>query len=1050
MKAKILIAVFLFASCFYAEAESVTNYWVKFDSNGGTGTMSNQLFTVDVEQALAPNVFTRSGYDFRGWATSSAGSVVYEDGAIVSNLTTAGSTNTLFASWIISSDLIYTQVINGVTWHYTAANGVATILNVSNGEYVSAVDTSLNGTLRIPVMIGSNKVEKIGDRAFYNCSSLIAMEISTNVTSIGDSAFFGCRGLTSVTIPNGVTSIGDEAFSGCRGLTSVTIPNGVTSIGDEAFSGCSGLTNVTISNGVTSIGDKTFYGCIGLTSVTIPNGVTSIGDEAFSGCSGLTNVTIPNGVTNIGRSAFDDTPFYNNLPDGLVVFGKVAYKLKGECPSEVVIPEGVTSIAYSAFSGCSGLTSVTIPNGVASIGDEAFSGCNVTNLTASFVPSGMDASKLTSVTIPDGVMSIRNNAFSGCSGLTSVVIPDGVTSIGESAFSGCSGVMSIDIPLGVTTISSYAFADCTSLAPGITIPESVETMGSCVFMNCNALKIVRYWGDRPEADEALYAGAPSSLVSGALRVRSGWEMQEAEEEPVEATVPETDSSDAATDGTDAGTDTGTGDNGDDKTSTVVWHESLPASWPEGSHARRVFWLTDQPLYRVVFWGVPGINKTSSIQYYIPGRTISSLPEEEPKREGYIFLGWFTKPYGGTEVTENTAEEFVVNSSFSIYAHWQWEDDPESLSDLEYDFASAHVYDGYLLNDEGGVAGTIQLKTSKAKWDKKEEATNVTASATIMLLGEGTVRLKGSLDDSLSGSLAPTKASDERELSVSLTGSAMEGDFDSYTVVGARNLFGRKTYFDYVLSQGTEDNWKGTYVAALRAESDESSLGNGYLPLSIQVKAKGKARVAGTLPDGTKIAYSGQMEVRDGGCVLPVAVPLYSGKKGGLGFLVEFSDEDGVSVSSASEWSNTAIPFTSALTTIGAGAVSQIVSGSSFALEGGFDIEDIEIDESLLPEDVEVTVSGSKWRVPKADRVKFVKDDAAYEVQTEYGNTAGLALSFNAKTGTFRGSFKVFGVTEAGKSKKYTAAVNGVVLDGEGFGTATVKKVGAVPVTVKAE
>ena len=981
MKAKILIAVFLFASCFYAEAESVTNYWVKFDSNGGTGTMSNQLFTVDVEQALAPNVFTRSGYDFRGWATSSAGSVVYEDGAIVSNLTTAGSTNTLFASWIISSDLIYTQVINGVTWHYTAANGVATILNVSNGEYVSAVDTSLNGTLRIPVMIGSNKVEKIGDRAFYNCSSLIAMEISTNVTSIGDSAFFGCRGLTSV---------------------------------------------------------------------TIPNGVTSIGDEAFSGCSGLTNVTIPNGVTNIGRSAFDDTPFYNNLPDGLVVFGKVAYKLKGECPSEVVIPEGVTSIAYSAFSGCSGLTSVTIPNGVASIGDEAFSGCNVTNLTASFVPSGMDASKLTSVTIPDGVMSIRNNAFSGCSGLTSVVIPDGVTSIGESAFSGCSGVMSIDIPLGVTTISSYAFADCTSLAPGITIPESVETMGSCVFMNCNALKIVRYWGDRPEADEALYAGAPSSLVSGALRVRSGWEMQEAEEEPVEATVPETDSSDAATDGTDAGTDTGTGDNGDDKTSTVVWHESLPASWPEGSHARRVFWLTDQPLYRVVFWGVPGINKTSSIQYYIPGRTISSLPEEEPKREGYIFLGWFTKPYGGTEVTENTAEEFVVNSSFSIYAHWQWEDDPESLSDLEYDFASAHVYDGYLLNDEGGVAGTIQLKTSKAKWDKKEEATNVTASATIMLLGEGTVRLKGSLDDSLSGSLAPTKASDERELSVSLTGSAMEGDFDSYTVVGARNLFGRKTYFDYVLSQGTEDNWKGTYVAALRAESDESSLGNGYLPLSIQVKAKGKARVAGTLPDGTKIAYSGQMEVRDGGCVLPVAVPLYSGKKGGLGFLVEFSDEDGVSVSSASEWSNTAIPFTSALTTIGAGAVSQIVSGSSFALEGGFDIEDIEIDESLLPEDVEVTVSGSKWRVPKADRVKFVKDDAAYEVQTEYGNTAGLALSFNAKTGTFRGSFKVFGVTEAGKSKKYTAAVNGVVLDGEGFGTATVKKVGAVPVTVKAE
>ena len=761
---------------------AVTNYYVAFNANGGTGTMSNQLFTVDVEQALSSNAFTRSGYDFRGWATSAAGSVVYEDGAVVTNLAVAGTTNTLYASWIISSDLISTQEVGGVTWHYTAANGVATIQNVSGGSYVSAVDTSISGTLTIPETLGSNTVEVIGERA-------------------------------------------------------------------------------------------------------------------FAGCGSVTNIVIP---------------------------------------------------------------------------------------------------------------------------------------------------------FGVTTIGSYAFTGCKSLSPGITIPESVETMGSYVFADCTSLKIVRYWGNRPEADETLYADAPSSLVSGALRVRSGWEMQEAEEESAEVSVPENDASDGSTDSTDAGTDAETGDNGGGNSSTVVWHASLPASWPEGSHARRVFWLTDQPLYKVVFWGMPGINKTASIQYYIPGRTISSLPEEEPEREGYMFLGWFTKPYGGVEVTDDAAEEFVVDSSFSIYAHWQKEDDPESLSDLEYDLTAAHVYDGYLLNDEGGVAGTIQLKTSKAKWNKKEEATNVVASATILLLGEGTVRLKGSLDDSLSGLLAPTRSSDERELSVALTGSTMEGDFDSYAVVGARNLFGRKTYFDYVQAQVAEDNWKGTYVAALKAESDESSLGNGYLPLSIQVKAKGKARVAGTLPDGTKIAYSGQMEVRDGVCVLPVAVPLYSGKKGGLGFLVEFSDEDGVSVSSPSEWSNTAIPFTSALTVIGAGGVSQIVSGSSFALEGGFDIEDIEIDESLLPEDVEITVSGSKWRVPKADRVKFIKDDAAYEVQTEYGNPAGLVLSFNAKTGTFRGSFKVFGITEAGKSKKYTAAVNGVVLDGEGFGTATVKKIGAVPVTVKAE
>ena len=68
--------------------------------------------------------------------------------------------------------------------------------------------------------------------------------------------------------------------------------------------------------------------------------------------------------------------------------------------------------------------------------------------------------------------------------------------------------------------------------------------------------------------------------------------------------------------------------------------------------------------------------------------------------------------------------------------------------------------------------------------------------------------------------------------------------------------------------------------------------------------------------------------------------------------------------------------------------------------------------------------------------------------TEYGNPAGLSLSATQSKGVFKGRFKVFGVTAEGKSRKYTAVVNGVVLDGVGYGTATVKKVGAVPVIVQ--
>ena len=106
------------------------------------------------------------------------------------------------------------------------------------------------------------------------------------------------------------------------------------------------------------------------------------------------------------------------------------------------IPEYVTRIGDSAFSGCSSLTSITIPDSVTSIGGSAFSGC----------------SSLTSITIPDGVASIGDSAFLGCSSLTSITIRNGVTSIGDHAFSGCSGLTSITIGNGVTSIGDYAFA----------------------------------------------------------------------------------------------------------------------------------------------------------------------------------------------------------------------------------------------------------------------------------------------------------------------------------------------------------------------------------------------------------------------------------------------------------------------------------------------------------------------------------------------------------------------------------------------------------------
>ena len=87
---------------FYA-AWTLNTYEVKFNANGGSGTMNDQQFTYGTAQNLTTNAFTRNGYRFVGWATSADGSVVYTDGEEVNNLTTVdAATVNLYAVWVKS------------------------------------------------------------------------------------------------------------------------------------------------------------------------------------------------------------------------------------------------------------------------------------------------------------------------------------------------------------------------------------------------------------------------------------------------------------------------------------------------------------------------------------------------------------------------------------------------------------------------------------------------------------------------------------------------------------------------------------------------------------------------------------------------------------------------------------------------------------------------------------------------------------------------------------------------------------------------------------
>lgn len=122
----------------YTAKATPNTYYVKFDSNTGTGTMSNQTFTYDKAQNLTANAFSKAGHTFDGWNTASDGSgKPFGDKASVSNLTaTNGATITLFAQWKINK-------------HIATANKETGVKEVTgSGTYDYGTDVTFKVTLK--------------------------------------------------------------------------------------------------------------------------------------------------------------------------------------------------------------------------------------------------------------------------------------------------------------------------------------------------------------------------------------------------------------------------------------------------------------------------------------------------------------------------------------------------------------------------------------------------------------------------------------------------------------------------------------------------------------------------------------------------------------------------------------------------------------------------------------------------------------------------------------------------------------------------------------
>ena len=165
-------------------------------------------------------------------------------------------------------------------------------------------------------------------------------------------------------------------------------------------------------------------------------------------------------------------------------------------------PDGVIDIPDTVTSGGQTYT-------VTAIGEYAFiPSRKITNVSSVFIPATVTSigrfafrccKFLATVTFAEGsqLKSIGVSAFSGTNPahprFKEIQIPNSVETIGTNAFQNCQDLESITLPASLKTIESSAFSDCLNLSE-IKLPTSLKAIQSYVFDGCSSLETVFYDG----------------------------------------------------------------------------------------------------------------------------------------------------------------------------------------------------------------------------------------------------------------------------------------------------------------------------------------------------------------------------------------------------------------------------------------------------------------------------------------------------------------------------------------------------------------------------
>ena len=328
----------------------------------------------------------------------------------------------------------------------------------------------------------------IGGHNFDGCK-IESVAFSEGLESIGGGAFYG-QHIKHITLPASLKYIGEEAFRGSK-LESVTFTKGNSGlvIGQLAFFGLRKTTPdfvVTFAEGLETIGSSAFQEC-GLKSIDLPEGLKSIDYGAFQSCAFLDEVHLPSTLQGLGDAAFSGTPWANRQTaddDGILYYGTVAVKYKGELTDETVIKpkDGTLGIAAWFVYNRLEVKKVVFPSSLKTIGSQAFYHTGIS-----------------SIDFPDSLETIGYEAFSGTP-LTKVTIPKIINSIGKNPFSNCESL--VQVTYNTRNLSSGSLGTIPALSKLI-IGREVSVLPKQFVNTESSLRVT--FEDRSE-DSELFIG----------------------------------------------------------------------------------------------------------------------------------------------------------------------------------------------------------------------------------------------------------------------------------------------------------------------------------------------------------------------------------------------------------------------------------------------------------------------------------------------------------------------------------------------------------------